>query len=371
MDEFLCVIAMLPSAMFTASLVVVTGFWLLVPLGMADRDTFGTDVNTDEFGLGGAPVSVTASLLIASSWFLSVTASILLARTGWPEALVHMLGATLLLASLFGSWRVTRGLVRPLAEVFPSKAVEAAERAAVHRASEELTAAEARHEAADRDARATMRSAEGPQGEAVAPKLWAAEVRPPWPGGLHAQPADRPGHRHHARYASTPVAEAPARPTCGPPGRRSLPMTHRLRTGVPGSLVGKTVTPALEPPDAALATSAKVASMTRLLRGTPSAPDAVVVTLRGQIDARNVGRAIRTLLDALHASPTTLRIDLSGVEHLSADGAGAFLAGLRAARSRGTHLKVTNASPQVAKMLARVGLRGILSAGEGRDSPDA
>ncbi|MEU7278491.1 STAS domain-containing protein [Streptomyces sp. NPDC045431] len=95
------------------------------------------------------------------------------------------------------------------------------------------------------------------------------------------------------------------------------------------------------------------------------------MTLRGQTDARNVERTIRTLLNALDTSPTALRIELSGVEHLSADGAGAFLAGLRAARSRGTHLTVTNAAPQAAKMLARVGLRGILSADEGRDSPDA
>ncbi|MEU7278492.1 hypothetical protein AB0A69_06840 [Streptomyces sp. NPDC045431] len=159
MDEFLCVIAMFPSAMFTASLVVVTGFWLLVPLGMADREEFDTDADIDELGLGGVPVSVTASLLIASSWFLSVTASILLARTGWPEALVHMLGASLLWASLFGSWRVTRGLVRPPAEVCPGKAAEAAEQTAVHRAAEELTAAEARHKVADMDTRATMRPA--------------------------------------------------------------------------------------------------------------------------------------------------------------------------------------------------------------------
>ncbi|MFM9613957.1 hypothetical protein DF268_34260 [Streptomyces sp. V2] len=57
------------------------------------------------------------------------------------------------------------------------KAAEAAEVAAVHRAAEELTLAEARLKSADLDARAKLRLAEGIQAEAAAEGLAAVQVR--------------------------------------------------------------------------------------------------------------------------------------------------------------------------------------------------
>ncbi|OLZ62174.1 hypothetical protein AVW11_23575 [Streptomyces amritsarensis] len=57
------------------------------------------------------------------------------------------------------------------------KAAEAAEQAAVHRAAEELTLAEARNKRADLDARAKIRLAEGIQAEAAAEGLAAVAVR--------------------------------------------------------------------------------------------------------------------------------------------------------------------------------------------------
>lgn len=57
------------------------------------------------------------------------------------------------------------------------KAAEAAEQAAVHRAAEELTLAEARNKTADMDARAKVRLAEGIQAEAAAEGLAAVQVR--------------------------------------------------------------------------------------------------------------------------------------------------------------------------------------------------
>ncbi|MFI1942712.1 flotillin family protein [Streptomyces virginiae] len=57
------------------------------------------------------------------------------------------------------------------------KAAEAAEQAAVHRAAEELTLAEARDKTADLDARAKIRLAEGIQAEAAAEGLAAVAVR--------------------------------------------------------------------------------------------------------------------------------------------------------------------------------------------------
>ncbi|WP_327698949.1 flotillin family protein [Streptomyces sp. NBC_00459] len=57
------------------------------------------------------------------------------------------------------------------------KAAEAAEQAAVHRAAEEITLAEARLKSADLDAQAKLRLAEGVQAEAAAEGLAAVQVR--------------------------------------------------------------------------------------------------------------------------------------------------------------------------------------------------
>ncbi|TCR26634.1 flotillin family protein [Streptomyces sp. BK205] len=57
------------------------------------------------------------------------------------------------------------------------KAAEAAEQAAVHRAAQELTLAEARLKSADLDAKAKLRLAEGVQAEAAAQGLAAVQVR--------------------------------------------------------------------------------------------------------------------------------------------------------------------------------------------------
>ncbi|GAA1547682.1 hypothetical protein GCM10009730_66030 [Streptomyces albidochromogenes] len=121
MDEFLHATATFPTVLFSAALVVVVGFWLLVLLGAAGHDSFDADVDTDALDLGGVPLSVSASLLIAQCWFCNVTGSILLARTGWSEALLHLLAAVLLFASALGSWHLTRALVRPLAALFPDE----------------------------------------------------------------------------------------------------------------------------------------------------------------------------------------------------------------------------------------------------------
>jgi len=121
MGEFLHATATFPAVLFTAALAVVIGFWMLVLVGGADPDSFDADVDSSALGLGGVPVSVSASLLIALSWFFSVTGSVLLSLTGWPDALVDVLGVLVLFASLVGSWRLTRVVRRPLAKLFPDE----------------------------------------------------------------------------------------------------------------------------------------------------------------------------------------------------------------------------------------------------------
>ncbi|MFD6973691.1 hypothetical protein [Streptomyces sp. NPDC059979] len=121
MDEFIAAALGFPTVLFTASLVVVLGFWLLVLCGAADHDGLGPDVDGGVLGIGGVPLTLSVSLLIALAWFTNLSGSVLLARTGWPGTWVHFLETILLFGSLILSWRVTRLLVRPLAKLFPDE----------------------------------------------------------------------------------------------------------------------------------------------------------------------------------------------------------------------------------------------------------
>lgn len=82
MDEFVTSALAFPTVLFTAALVVVLGFWLLVIFGAADHDGFDSDVDSGALGVGGAPVALSASLLVAVAWFTSLTGAVLLSRTG-------------------------------------------------------------------------------------------------------------------------------------------------------------------------------------------------------------------------------------------------------------------------------------------------
>ncbi|MFV2119192.1 hypothetical protein ACE14D_12400 [Streptomyces sp. Act-28] len=121
MDEFLHAVVSFPCVLFTAALMVVVGFWLLVLFGAADHDGFDADVDTGAVGLGGVPVSVSVSLLIVLAWFFGVAGSVLLASTDRPGALIRLLGVVLPFASLLGAWCLVRVLVRPLATFFPDE----------------------------------------------------------------------------------------------------------------------------------------------------------------------------------------------------------------------------------------------------------
>ncbi|MGW6457388.1 hypothetical protein ACWF94_15945 [Streptomyces sp. NPDC055078] len=118
MAEFLDALLRFPTALFTAALAVVIGFWLLVLCGGAEHDGFDTGTDTGALHLGGVPVAVSASLLITLGWFLSLTGSALLTGTGAVGALLSTL---VLLGAVVGAWWGTRLLVRPLAKLFPDE----------------------------------------------------------------------------------------------------------------------------------------------------------------------------------------------------------------------------------------------------------
>ncbi|MFH9069039.1 hypothetical protein [Streptomyces alboflavus] len=121
MGEFLGAATGFPTVVFSSALVVVLAFWLLVALGAAGADSFDSDVDFDAAGLGGVPVTVTVSLTVVTAWFISLTGSVSIGRaglSGLTHAVAHI---ALLLLSLLVAWWVARGLVRPLAKLFPDE----------------------------------------------------------------------------------------------------------------------------------------------------------------------------------------------------------------------------------------------------------
>ncbi|MFF2653078.1 hypothetical protein [Streptomyces sp. NPDC058045] len=124
MAEFTQAALGFPAALFTAALVVVVAFWLLVLFGVAEHDSFDSDVDvhaTEALGMGGVPVTVWVSLSTALAWFASLTGSVLLDRSGTGPLTHFLLDLAVLAGSLIAAWAVTRLLVRPLRHLFPDE----------------------------------------------------------------------------------------------------------------------------------------------------------------------------------------------------------------------------------------------------------
>ncbi|UQA92438.1 hypothetical protein [Streptomyces halobius] len=121
MTEFLDVSMRFPAIVFSVALVVVLAFWLLVLLGVTEADGFGTDTGLAAAGLGGVPVTVTASLMTVCGWLTSLGGSVLLRRAGFQGPGRTVADVALLLLSLLVAWWVTRLLAGPLAKVFPDE----------------------------------------------------------------------------------------------------------------------------------------------------------------------------------------------------------------------------------------------------------
>jgi hypothetical protein len=121
MRVFLEAVTGFPTLLFTAALVVVVGFWVLVAFGAAGSDSFDADADLDAWGMGGVPVAVAFSLLTATGWFLSLGATVLLDPVALSGLLAGLTNLVVLTVALLGAWRATRLLVRPLHRLFPDE----------------------------------------------------------------------------------------------------------------------------------------------------------------------------------------------------------------------------------------------------------
>ncbi|WP_329026982.1 MULTISPECIES: hypothetical protein [unclassified Streptomyces] len=121
MREFLDATLSFPAVLFAAALVVVIAFWLLVLVGAADHHSFDTDLDTDLAGVGGVPVTVSVSLMVAVGWFTSLTGSVLVHRSGTTGAVRATLACAVLAGALLLAWGAVRLLVHHFRRYFPDQ----------------------------------------------------------------------------------------------------------------------------------------------------------------------------------------------------------------------------------------------------------
>jgi anti-anti-sigma factor len=87
------------------------------------------------------------------------------------------------------------------------------------------------------------------------------------------------------------------------------------------------------------------------------ADGAIVVDVRGSLDAATVDALRGALLGALHAErPVTMIVDLTFVTFMDSNGLSALVTGLNAARATGTKLVLRNPSEFVLRQLRVTGL---------------
>ncbi|MEE1798236.1 hypothetical protein PUR57_06035 [Streptomyces sp. JV176] len=128
MSEFFGAALGFPAVLFGAALLVVIGFWLLVVVGAAEHDSFSGHVasahlNTSAGGaLGGVPVAVPVSVLIATAWFASLAGSVLVRRSVEPGTARTLWSGAVLAGAALIAWGVTRLLVRRLRDLVPEQA---------------------------------------------------------------------------------------------------------------------------------------------------------------------------------------------------------------------------------------------------------
>ncbi|MGW3498449.1 hypothetical protein [Streptomyces sp. NPDC001020] len=111
----------LPALLFTAALVVIVCFWLLVAVGATTSDSFDSDADLDAWGMGGVPVMVALTLVTVFGWLFAMGEAVLLASGALPGTVTGVLRLLAPPGALLIAWQLTRLFVRPLRRLFPDE----------------------------------------------------------------------------------------------------------------------------------------------------------------------------------------------------------------------------------------------------------
>ncbi|WP_327088692.1 hypothetical protein OIE66_41355 [Nonomuraea sp. NBC_01738] len=105
MIDFLGAVLAFPTVLFSALLVVVVGYWIIVLTGLFDLE----DGEAAWLGLGGMPIGVSLSLLVATAWLLSLISGQILGGLPYLSLVI----------ALAGAWLATRLAAIPMRRLFP------------------------------------------------------------------------------------------------------------------------------------------------------------------------------------------------------------------------------------------------------------
>jgi Protein of unknown function (DUF1449) len=133
MGELLDASFSFPAVIFSVLMILVVAYWLIVLIGALDIDLLDPEIGTDPdvdagggiagllsgIGLGGVPVTVGLSLLIAFGWFAGLAGTVFLRGTGLGTAVLTLIGVAVIIAALVVGWLAARVLVMPLRRLFP------------------------------------------------------------------------------------------------------------------------------------------------------------------------------------------------------------------------------------------------------------
>ncbi|MDP2633899.1 MULTISPECIES: OB-fold-containig protein [unclassified Pseudoalteromonas] len=131
--DFLNLAFSFPTAVFTTLLLVVILFWLITLVGFADIDMFESDLDIDadaaqtssvsswfNLGFGGVPITVSLSLIVMTSWLISIYTHKLFAHLLGDGILFYLFGMLMLLASLLVALPLAAIATKPLQRFFTS-----------------------------------------------------------------------------------------------------------------------------------------------------------------------------------------------------------------------------------------------------------
>src|SRR5262245_54458182 len=111
MGEFVDAALSFPAVILSFLLAVVVLYWLLVLIGTLDVEIGDLDLG-DGIGLGGVPVTISASVLVVVAWFLTLAGAA--AIDGLSALPRTLLGIALLVVAIIGGLVAARFVALPL-----------------------------------------------------------------------------------------------------------------------------------------------------------------------------------------------------------------------------------------------------------------
>ncbi|WP_419992719.1 hypothetical protein [Streptomyces boninensis] len=126
MGAFVAAALGFPAVVFTYALLVVVGYWLFAlasglieegsgeVAGGAGGDGGGLAGLPGALGLGGVPVTVSLSVVVAVGWFAALAAGVGIDAAGFSGPSAWLTGVVGLAAALMAGWGAARGVAVPL-----------------------------------------------------------------------------------------------------------------------------------------------------------------------------------------------------------------------------------------------------------------